>query len=117
MAALDEVKRRGDQVLADPRAPVELSGALIAGESGLWVGACAARWVLQSQIQLAPLFPALQTALHSPYAPLREAAALAVAQASPQEAPRLLSGLLTDAAASVSRTVRALLQRAPRAIA
>ena len=82
MAALDEMKRRTDTVLADARAPAELSSALIGGESGLWVGACTARWVTQSQLPLAPLMPALQAALHSPYAPLREAAALAVARAA-----------------------------------
>ncbi|HUJ24412.1 MAG TPA: Npt1/Npt2 family nucleotide transporter [Myxococcales bacterium] len=117
MAALDEVKRRGDAVVADPRPPPELAAALIGGESGLWVGACTARFITQAQVPLQPLMIALQNALNSPYPPLREAAALAVAQGAPQDAPRLLSALLADAAASVSRTVRALLSAAPRAIA
>jgi HEAT repeat protein len=116
MAALDEMKRRGDKILADARAPGELAAALIAGELGLWVGACTARWALDSPLPLAPLLPSLQVALNSPYPPLREAAALAVARAAPKEASRLLSGLLADAASSVSRTVRELLQRS-RAIA
>ena len=51
-------------------------------------------------------------------APLREAAALAVARAAPAEASRLLAPLAGDPAPSVSRTVRALLARsAPRASA
>jgi HEAT repeat protein len=117
MAALDEMKRRGDQVLADGRAPSELLSALIGGESGLFVGACSARWALDGSA-LPPLLPALQGALVSPYPPLREAAALAIARAAPKEAPLLLSGLAADTSASVSRTVRALLSAAaPRAIA
>ncbi|MGZ6143473.1 MAG: Npt1/Npt2 family nucleotide transporter, partial [Myxococcales bacterium] len=46
MAALDEVKRRGDQVLPDPRAVPDLVSAMIGAESGLWVAACSARWAL-----------------------------------------------------------------------
>jgi len=116
MAALDEMKRRGDQVLADSRAPLELAAALVAGESGQWVGACTARWALDA-LPLGLLLSGLQRALQSPYPPLREAAALAIARAAPGDAPRLLSGLLADAASSVSRTVQALLRQAPRAIA
>src|SRR5207253_3217524 len=44
MAALDEVKRRGDQVIADPRPVTDLVSAMIGAESGLWVAACTARW-------------------------------------------------------------------------
>ncbi len=118
MAALDEIKRRGDQVLADPRPLWELAAALIGGECGLWVAACAARWTLEAPIALAPLVQPLQAALHAPFAPLREAAASAVARAAPAEAPRLLAQLTADPAASVSRTACALLGRAaPRATA
>src|SRR5207249_673663 len=89
MAALDEVKRRGDQVTADQRAVSELVSAMIGAESGLWVAACTARWALDEKgVTLAPLVPSLQAALHSPAAPLREAAALAVARAAPAEAAR-----------------------------
>ncbi len=118
MAALDETKRRGDQVLPDPRPAAELAGALIGGECALWPGACAARWVLDGPVPLAPLLPRLQAALHAPSAPLREAAAHAVARAAPAEAPRLLAQLTGDPAASVSRAARVLLGRAaPRASA
>ena len=117
MAALDEMKRRGDQVLADPRSAPELVSALISAESGFWVAACTARWALDEKgIALAPLFPALQLALLSPAPALREAAALAIARGSPAEAPRLLGSLAQDSAASVARTVRMLLLR-PRASA
>ena len=93
-------------------------GALIATESGLWVGACAARYALDAPVPIAPLVPMLQSALHSAAAPLREAAALALARAVPSDAPRLLAPLTADPAASVSRTVRALLEPLPpRAIA
>jgi HEAT repeat protein/ATP/ADP translocase len=118
MAALDETKRRGDQVLPDARPSAELAAALIGGECGLWAGACTARWALDGPVPLAPLLPPLQAALHLPSAPLREAAAYAVARGSPAEAPRLLAQLAGDPAASVSRAVRALLARAaPRASA
>jgi hypothetical protein len=119
LAALDEVKRRGDQVYADARNMPDLLVALIAGESGLWVAACTARWTLDSpSLPLAALLPSMQAALHSPAAPLREAAALAVARANPSDAPRLLGELANDPAASVAHTVRALLKKAaPRAIA
>lgn len=117
MAALDEMKRRGDQVLADARAVSELSSALIVGESGLWVAACTARWALDEKgVALLPLLPVLQLALHSPAAPLREAAALAIARGTPQDAQRLLGPLAKDPAASVAHTVQVLLQR-PRATA
>jgi HEAT repeat protein/ATP/ADP translocase len=117
MAALDEGKRRGDQVLPDRRVARELASALIGGESGAWVAAVATRWVLDGPVPLPPLVAALQTALHAPSAPLREAAALAIARVLPAEVPRLLGRLAADPAASVSRTVRALLARfAPRAI-
>jgi len=119
LAALDEVKRRGDAVLADQRAPHDLAGALIAGESGLWVAACTARWALDSPaLPLASLAASLHTALRSSSPPLREAAALAVARATPGDAPRLLAGMADDPAASVAHTVRLILQQgAPRAIA
>ena len=111
MAALDEMKRRGDQVLADPRPPAELVAALIAGESGHWVAACATRWALDGAVPLRPLIPTFQAALHSGSAPLREAAALAIARAAPKETQRLLAPLAGDPAPSVRRTVGALLSR------
>jgi ATP/ADP translocase/HEAT repeat protein len=119
LAALDEVKRRSDQVYADARIMLELLAALIAGESGLWVAACTARWTLDApSLPLTALLPSMQAALHSPAAPLREAAALAVARANPSDAPRLLGALANDPAASVAQTVRTLLKKAaPRAIA
>ena len=118
MAALDETKRRGDHVLADRRAEAEIASALIAGECGLWAGACAARWALDGPVPLTLLLRPLQAALQAPSAPLREAAAHAVARAAPAEAPRLLAQLTSDPAASVSRAARALLARgAPRASA
>jgi len=117
MAALDEVKRRGDQVLADPRPSPDLVAALIGGESGLWVAACTARWALDEQgVTLASLLPALQAALRSPAPPLREAAALAIARSTPGDAQRLLGPLAQDPSASVAHTVQSLLQR-PRASA
>jgi HEAT repeat protein len=115
MAALGETKRRIDTVLPDPRPVSELLSALITGEAGTWVGAVAARWSLDSSVPLQPLLPVLRAALSSPAAPLREAAALALARTAPAEAPHLLQALAEDSAASVSRTVRALLL--PRAFA
>ena len=116
MAALDEVKRRSDAVLADPRVQHELASALIAGESGQWVAACCARWALdEPSLQL--LGPALESALRSSSAPLREASALALARVDPAAAPRLLAQLAEDPAASVRRTVRALAQLGKRATA
>jgi len=118
MATLDESKRRGDQVLADARPALELAGALIRGECGLWVGACTARWVLDAPWLLAAVLPSLRSSLHAASAPLREASALAVARAAPAEAPGLLAQLAADPAPSVQRTVRALLAPlAPRATA
>ncbi|MCA1827404.1 MAG: HEAT repeat domain-containing protein [Myxococcales bacterium] len=117
MAALDEVKRRGDQVTADPRPAAELVSAMIGAESGLWVAACTARWALDEKgVSLSAVVPSLQAALHSPAAPLRQAAALAVARAAPSEVARLLGPLAADPAASVAHTVQYLLQR-PRATA
>jgi HEAT repeat protein len=117
MAALDEVKRRGDQVLADPRPVPDLASAIITGESGLWVAACTARWAFDEKgVSLQPLLKSLQTALQLPAAALREAAALAIARAAPAEAQRLLSPLAKDSAASVAHTVQLLLRR-PRASA
>jgi hypothetical protein len=106
-------------VVADQRPPSDLASALISGESGLWVAACTARWVLDTTLfSLANLSGSLQAALRSSSAPLREAAALAVVRAIPGDAPRLLAPLADDPAASVSHTVRQILQqRAPRATA
>jgi len=117
LAALDEVKRRGDAVLPDARPLHDLVAALISSESGQWVAACTARWTLDAPgLSLPALASPLQTALRSSAAPLRQAAALALARAAPGEAPRLLAPLADDPAASVAHTVRALL-RERRAIA
>src|SRR2546425_401487 len=118
MANLEETKRRGDQVAPDARPVAELVSALIGGECGPWVAACAARWALDAPLPLARLLPALEAGLYAASAPLREAAARAVARAAPAEASRLLAPLAGDPAPSVRRTVRALLDRsAPRASA
>jgi len=118
MANLEETKRRGDQVAPDARPVAELISALIGGECGPWVAACAARWALDAPVPLGRLLPALEASLYAASAPLREAAARAVARAAPAEASRLLAPLAGDPAPSVSRTVRALLDRsAPRASA
>jgi HEAT repeat protein len=118
MAALDEIKRRGDQVVADARPAPELAAVLIGGECGLWVAACTTRWALDGPVPLATLLRPLQGALHAALPALREAAAYAVARAAPAEAPRLLAQLAADPAASVSRAAQALLGRAaPRASA
>ena len=101
MAALDETKRRQDHVAADPRPSGELIGALIATESGLWVGACAARYALDAPVPIAPLVPMLQSALHSAAAPLREAAALALAVAAGAFGAHGLRGRLDDYRMSV----------------
>jgi len=99
-------------VLPDPRPAPELAAALIGGESGLWVAACTARWALDEQgVALASLAPQLQLALRSPAAPLREAAALAIARSTPADVHRLLAPLAQDSAASVAHTVQALLGR------
>jgi HEAT repeat protein len=118
MANLEETKRRGDVVIPDARPVAELLSALIGGECSPWVAACAARWALDAPVPLGRLLPALEAGLYAASAPLREAAARAVARATPAEAPRLLAPLATDPAPSVSRTVRSLLDRsAPRASA
>ncbi len=107
MAALDEVKRRSDAVVADARPLPELISALVGGESGQWVAACCVHWALdRPSLQL--LAPALTTALRSTSAPLREASALALARIDPTVAQGLLASLANDPAASVRRTVRAL---------
>jgi hypothetical protein len=67
-------------------------------------------------MSLPALVPSLQAALHSPAAPLRESAALAVARAAPSDVARLLGPLAADPAVSVAQTVQHLLQR-PRATA
>ncbi|MGZ6142742.1 MAG: hypothetical protein ACXWLM_05360, partial [Myxococcales bacterium] len=70
------------------------------------------RWALDEKgVQLAGLIQSLRIALHSPAAPLREAAALAVARAVPAEAAQLLGPLAADPAASVAHTVQMLLHR------
>ena len=109
LATLEEVKRRGDQVLPDERPIADLAAALIGGECGLWVGACAARWVLDIRIPLGQLVPALQGALLAASPALRESAARTLMKAAPKEAQRILAQLIFDPAPSVSRTVRALL--------
>src|SRR6266446_392866 len=101
MANLEESKRRGDQVVPDRRPVAELASALIGGECGPWVAACAARWALDAPLPLARLLPALEAGLYAASAPLREAAALAVARAAPAEASRLLAPLAGDPAPSV----------------
>ncbi len=116
MAALDEVKRRSDAVLADARAPHELTSALVGGESGQWVAACCVRWAVDGP-SLKRLGPALESALRSSSAALREASALALARVDPAAAPRLLALLADDPAASVRRTVRALTSAGARATA
>ena len=116
MAALDEVKRRSDAVVPDARPPHELINALVAGESGHWVAACCVRWAIDGPA-LQQLAPALESALRSPSAPLREASALALARVDPAGAARLLTSLADDPADSVRRTVRALAGKAARAIA
>src|SRR5205085_9635214 len=80
MANLEESKRRGDQVVPDGRPVAEIVSTLIGGECGPWVAACAARWALDGPVALARLLPALEAGLHAALAPLREAAAPAVAQ-------------------------------------
>ena len=117
MAALDEVKRRGDAVLPDARAAVDLSAALISGESGDWVAACSVRWSLDLPA-LSQLSAPLTAGLSSRSAPLREACALALFRLDPASASRLFPRLADDPAPSVRRTVRALLRaEAPRASA
>jgi len=118
MAALDETKRRGDQVLPDPRGTLDLAKALIGGESGQWVAACATRWVLDGPVPLLPLVPALRAALHAPFAPLRQATLLTLARAAPADVPALVERLTADPAPSVQSAARALLAlESPRATA
>ena len=112
LAALDEVKRRSDQVVPDPRPMPELIKGLISGESGLWVAACTVRWVLDSPAELRALGEPLRAALRSSSAPLREASAVALARLSGPGGSAVaeeLALLADDPAASVRRTVRALL--------
>jgi len=111
LASLDEVKRRGDLVAPDARAPGELCRALAAGESSAWVAACAVRWSLDPNSAATPadILPSLDSALASPAAPLREAAAVALAAAGAPELRARLLPLQTDQAASVRRTATRLL--------
>src|SRR5256712_694847 len=111
MANLEETKRRGDQVAPDARPVAELVSALIGGECGPWVAACAARWALDAPLPLARLLPALEAGLYAASAPLREAAARAVARAAPAGASRLLAPLARDPAPSGRRPGRALRHR------
>jgi hypothetical protein len=105
-------------VHADARPLTGVVAALIASESGDWVAACAARWAMDGAVALPPLLPSLTAALHSGFAPLREAAAMAVARAAPADAASLLAHLAQDPASFVARTARALIARpAPRATA
>ena len=106
LAALDEVKRRSDQVLPDPRTIQELVKGLISGESGLWVAACTARWALDAEKDLRALEPCLRSALRAPSAPLREACAVALARLGTKQDLALLAD---DPAASVRRTIKGLL--------
>ena len=117
MAALDEGQGRDDVVAADPRPAADLAAALIVGEAGPWVAACAARWTLDARLAREPVLGALKLALQSAYPPLRESAAVALARMAPREAPRLLASLAGDAADPVRRTVQFLLQRTRRATA
>ena len=111
MAALDEVKRRSDQVLADPRPAPELVAALAAAESGDWVAACSVRWAtdVQAQIPVTGLQPALLAALSSHAPPLREAAATALSRAGVADLARLLAPLEQDPSPSVRVTTARLL--------
>jgi hypothetical protein len=111
MAALDEVKRRGDVVVADSRDAATLVCALVGGESSPWVGACAARWMLDARLPANRLAGAIESALRSPAPALREAAAFAAARMMAGEAPRLLASLVSDPAASVRRSVTQLLRQ------
>lgn len=126
LAALDEVKRRSDMVLADPRSLVDLISALISGESGLWVSACSTRWMLDEPKLVAAQFePALVKALLSPSPPVREAAAVALhrIRPAPEQLSVLLAPLEGDPSSTVRRAARALLEqlaalpRAPATVA
>jgi len=73
---------------------------------------------MDGAVPLPLLLASLTAALCSPFAPLREAAAVAVARAAPAEAPGLLAHLVEDPVSFVGRTARALIaRRAPRATA
>ena len=111
LATLDEMKRRSDTVLADPRPKTQLCAALILGESGSWVAACAARFALDCSpvAPLGELRPAMEAALSSPEAALREAAAVFLHQRLAQDAAPLLLALANDPAKSVRRTAGLLL--------
>ncbi|MBS2023088.1 MAG: HEAT repeat domain-containing protein, partial [Deltaproteobacteria bacterium] len=114
MAALDEVKRRSDMVIADPRNIGDLTNALVSGESGAWVAACTVRWMLDEvKLDKARVQPALREALKSPFPALREAAAVALHRVQAADAPALLTSLRDDHSNTVRRTVRALLGDAP----
>jgi hypothetical protein len=112
LAVLDEVKRRADTVQPDARARQQLVAALVAGESGGWVAACAVRWSRDAHgIDRRALAPALRIALRAGRPALREAAACALFGALPRDEARgLLAGLLQDTAASVRRTAAGLLK-------
>jgi HEAT repeat protein len=112
LAALDEVKRRADTVQPDARARQQLVAALVAGESGAWVAACAVRWSRDAHgIDRRALAPALRVAIRAGRPALREAAACALFGALPRDEARgLLAGLLQDPAASVRRTAAGLLK-------
>src|SRR2546429_6505912 len=113
MANLEESKRRGDEVVPDGRPVAEVVSALIGGEGGPWVAACAARWALDGPVPLARLLPALVAGLHAAPAPLREAAAPGVARAAPAEASPLLAPLAGHPPTSGNRTLRAPPDRSP----
>jgi HEAT repeat protein len=112
LAALDDVKRRGEAVQPDPRTPQQLVAALTAGESGSWVAACAVRWAQEARsVDRRALAPALRTAIRAAHPALREAAACAVFGALPRDEARgLLAGLLQDPSRSVRRTAAELLK-------
>ncbi len=123
LACMDEVKRGKDQVQPDARPLPELCAGLIGGEVSSWSAACTVRFAQDNpQAVGAALFDeALRSALSAPSAPLREAAVAALAQSLPQgDALPVLNLLVKDPAASVRRTVRALIDRSvalPRATA
>jgi HEAT repeat protein len=116
LAALDEVKRRSDLVTPDPRPAADVCRALAAGESSAWVAACAVRWSLDPNSAASPteIMQGLEVALVSPAAPLREAAAVALAHAGVSDLRERLTPLTKDPAASVRRTsVRLLAELDP----
>ncbi len=111
LAALDEVKRRSDVVPPDARSPAEVCRALAAGESSAWVAACAIRWSLNPSSAAKPqdLVSSLDAALQSHAAPLREAAAVALAYARAPDLRARLALLEKDVSASVRRTASRLI--------